>query len=42
MILAKCGFLEFHWGRELKGATQVGDHDPQNDGLHFRVSLDWP
>jgi hemolysin activation/secretion protein len=42
MTLTEWGFLEFYWGRALKEATRVGDHDPQDDGLHFRVSLDWP
>jgi hypothetical protein len=40
MTLTEWGFLEFDWGRELKEATRIGDHDPQDDGLHFRVSLD--
>ena len=36
------GFLEFNWGHRLKDVTRFGESDPQDDGIHFRIGVEWP
>jgi hemolysin activation/secretion protein len=41
-FLTEWGYLEFFWGHDLKDVERIGERDPQDEGIHFRVSVDWP
>jgi hemolysin activation/secretion protein len=39
MFFTRWGRFEFFWGHRIK---DVPEHDLQDDGIHFRLSMDWP
>jgi hemolysin activation/secretion protein len=36
------GYMELFWGRRLRDASRAGQRDLQDDGIHFRIAVDWP
>ena len=36
------GYFEFFWGHRLKDVSRIGERDLQDDGIHFRIALEWP
>jgi hemolysin activation/secretion protein len=36
------GYLELFWGARLKDVSRIGQHDLQDDSVHFRIALEWP
>jgi hemolysin activation/secretion protein len=42
MFFTRWGHLEFYWGHRLKDVSRVGEYDVQDDGIHFRIGVDWP
>lgn len=36
------GFAEIYWGHPFDDVRVLGDSDLQDDGIQFRVSLNWP
>jgi hemolysin activation/secretion protein len=36
------GHFEFFWGHRLKDVSRETERDPQDDGIHFRIGLEWP
>ena len=35
-------YAELFWGERLKDVSRAGQRDLQDDGIHFRVGVDWP
>lgn len=42
VMLRDWGFGELYWGHRLKDIADLGESDLQDDGIHFRISVDWP
>jgi hemolysin activation/secretion protein len=42
MMLGQWGFGELYWGHRFMGVTDSGESDLQDDGIHFRISLNLP
>ena len=42
MFFTRWGRFEFYWGYPLKDVPSLGEYDIQDDGIHFRLSMDWP
>jgi hemolysin activation/secretion protein len=36
------GYIELFWGARLKDVSRIGERDLQDDGVHFRIALEWP
>jgi hemolysin activation/secretion protein len=42
VFFTRWGRFEFYWGHRIKDVPRVGEYDIQDDGIHFRLSMDWP
>lgn len=42
MMMGQWGFGELYWGHRFMGVTDSGESDLQDDGIHFRISLNLP
>jgi hemolysin activation/secretion protein len=36
------GYLEFFWGHRIRDVIRVGQRGLQDDGIHFRIAMEWP
>ena len=42
LLLGPRSFAEFYWGHRLRKVRDLGEHDIQDDGIAFRIALEWP
>ena len=42
ILLTRFGFGELYWGHPLKKVRTLAESDLQDDGIHFRLSVNWP
>jgi hemolysin activation/secretion protein len=36
------GYAELFWGHRFRDVTRFGQRDAQDDGIHFRIAMEWP
>jgi len=42
VTLRHWGFGELYWGHRLSDVSDFGETDLQDEGIHFRISVNWP
>jgi hemolysin activation/secretion protein len=42
MFFTRWGHLEFYWGHRFNDVDRLGEYDVQDDGIHFRIGVEWP